>query len=84
MAIFLTVVLTVYFLANLYLYLKGRRALSGAGLPVTAYTVIFLLLASAFVAGKILEHSYTASFPIFSTSSEASGWHSCYTASCSG
>ena len=62
MAIFLTVVLTVYFLANLYLYLKGRRALSGAGLPVTAYTVIFLLLASAFVAGKILEHNYTSLF----------------------
>ena len=62
MAIFLTVVLTVYVLANLYLYLKGRRALAGAGLPVSAYTVIFLLLASAFVAGKILEHSYTNIF----------------------
>lgn len=62
MAIFLTVVLTVYFLANLYLYLKGRRALSGSGIPVTAYTVIFILLASAFVAGKILEHSYTNLF----------------------
>jgi predicted MPP superfamily phosphohydrolase len=62
MAIFLTVVLTVYFLANLYLYLKGRRALSGAGIPVTAYTVIFILLASTFVAGKFLEHTFTNIF----------------------
>lgn len=62
MAIFLTVVLTVYILANLYIYLKGHRALAGAGLPVTAYTVIFLLLASAFVAGKALEYAHSSVF----------------------
>jgi predicted MPP superfamily phosphohydrolase len=62
MAIFLTVVFTVYILANLYIYLKGHRALAGAGMPVTAYTVVFLLLASTFVAGKILEHSHSNVF----------------------
>ena len=62
MAIFLTVVLTVYMLANLYLYLKGHRALSGAGLPIVAYTLVFILLASTFMAGKILEYRHSSVF----------------------
>ncbi len=59
MAIFLTVVLTVYILVNLYLWLKGRKALSGAGLSTSWYTAIFVALASTFVLGKFLEHSWT-------------------------
>jgi predicted MPP superfamily phosphohydrolase len=62
MAIFLIIVLTVYFLANLYLYIKGQRALAGAGYGTTAYTIIFLIIASAFVAGKILEYRHTNVF----------------------
>jgi len=62
MAIFLTVVLTVYILTNLYLFLKGRRALTGAGYNTTIYTMVFVILASTFVAGKFLEHSYTNVF----------------------
>jgi predicted MPP superfamily phosphohydrolase len=62
MAIFLTVVFTVYILANLYIYMKGHRALAGAGLPVTAYTIVFVLLASTFIAGKILEYSHSNVF----------------------
>jgi len=62
MAIFLTVVLTVYILTNLYLYLKGRRALAGAGYQTTWFTVVFLALASTFVLGKILEHTFTNVF----------------------
>ena len=59
MAIFLTVVFTVYILVNYYLWLKGRRALSGAGLSTTWYTVAFIALASTFVLGKFLEHTWT-------------------------
>jgi predicted MPP superfamily phosphohydrolase len=59
MAIFLIIVLTIYSLVNLYLYLKGRRALAGAGYGVTTYTVIFIVLASAFVLGKVLEYRHT-------------------------
>ena len=59
MAIFFIIVFAVYFLANLYLFLKGSRALSGAGYPLTAYTVIFILLASTFIAGKFLEYRYS-------------------------
>lgn len=62
MAIFFIIVFTVYFLTNFYLWMKGRRALSGAGFSTTWYTVVFLLLASTFIAGKILEHSYTNLF----------------------
>jgi len=62
MAIFLIIVFTVYFLTNFYLWMKGRRALSGAGFSTTWYTVVFLVLASTFIAGKILEHSYTNLF----------------------
>ena len=59
MAIFLTVVLTVYILVNLWLWFKGRRALSGAGINTAWYSAIFVALASTFVIGKFLEHSYT-------------------------
>jgi predicted MPP superfamily phosphohydrolase len=57
MAIFLTIVLTVYILTNLYLWLKGRRALSGAGIGTSLYTAVFVALASTFVLGKFLENS---------------------------
>jgi predicted MPP superfamily phosphohydrolase len=59
MAIFLTVVLAVYFLVNLYLYIKGRRALSGAGYSTGIYTTVFIALASTFIAGKIMEQVST-------------------------
>ena len=62
MAIFLTVVLTVYILTNLYLWVKGRRALSGAGINTGWYNAIFIALASAFVIGKFLENSFTSVF----------------------
>ncbi len=62
MAIFFIIVFTVYFLTNFYLWFKGRRALSGEGFSTTWYTVVFLVLASTFIAGKILEHSYTNVF----------------------
>ena len=62
MAIFLTVVLTVYILVNLYLWFKGRRALSGTGINTALYSAVFVALASTFVIGKFLEHSYTNLF----------------------
>lgn len=59
MAIFFVIVFTVYFLTNFYLWFKGHRALSGEGFSTTWYTVVFLVLASTFIAGKFMEHSYT-------------------------
>lgn len=60
MAIFFIIVFTVYFLTNFYLWFKGRRALSGAGFSTTLYTVVFIVLASTFIAGKILEYRHTS------------------------
>ena len=62
MAIFFIIVFTVYFLINLYLYIKGQRALAGAGYHIRTYTVIFLILASTFIAGKFLEYKFTSVF----------------------
>jgi hypothetical protein len=62
MAIFFIIVFTVYFLVNLYLYIKGHRALAGAGYHTRTYTFIFLILASTFIAGKILEYRFTTVF----------------------
>lgn len=62
MAIFLIIVFTIYFLVNFYLFFKGYRAISGAGFSTRTYTAVFLLLASTFIAGKFLEHSYTNVF----------------------
>jgi predicted MPP superfamily phosphohydrolase len=62
MAIFFIIVLTVYFLVNLYLYIKGQRALAGAGYHIRTYTIIFVILATAFITGKILEYKFTSVF----------------------
>lgn len=62
MAIFLLIVFTIYFLVNFYLFFKGYRALSGAGYSVKLYTLVFLLLAATFIAGKFLEHRYSNIF----------------------
>lgn len=62
MVIFFIIVFTVYFLVNFYLWMKGRRALDGAGFRTTWYTVVFLILASTFITGKILEYSYSNVF----------------------
>lgn len=56
MFIFFAIVLTIYSLANIYIYIKGLRAVEGH-LSAPVYTIIFISLASLFIAGKILERS---------------------------
>lgn len=59
MVIFFAIVLTIYTLANIYIYVKGLRAVEGH-LGTLTYTLLFIFLASLFIAGKILErHSTT-------------------------
>jgi len=57
MLIFFLIVFTIYFFANLYLFLKGYRAMPSGGNIRIIYTVAFLLLAVTFIAGKILERA---------------------------
>ncbi len=60
--IFLTIVLSVYSLANIYIYLKGYNALPGLRSNRIVYFTIYLLLSLTFVAGKILESRHSTVF----------------------
>jgi hypothetical protein len=55
MLIFFLVVFTVYFLVNYYLFIKGYRMVPEGNHYRLVYSVVFILLASTFIAGKILE-----------------------------
>ncbi len=55
MIIFLTIVLTIYSLANIYIYLRGYNSLALFRNHRIIYFISFILLAGTFVAGKILE-----------------------------
>ncbi|MEO8512232.1 MAG: metallophosphoesterase, partial [Ignavibacteria bacterium] len=55
-AVFLTIVLSVYSLVNLYIYITGLHAL-----PVnyqTLYTIVYLFLFSAYIIGRFLERKF--------------------------
>ena len=58
---FLSIVLTIYFFANLYIFFKGYRALNNTGYK-TLYVILFIALASTFVLGRFLENRYTNVF----------------------
>ena len=60
MALFLIIVFLVYFLVNLYLFLKGFRILSSRKNLKTIYVISFVLFASSFIAGKILEVKHSS------------------------
>jgi predicted MPP superfamily phosphohydrolase len=62
MLIFFLIVLTIYFFANLYLFIKGYRAVPEGGNLRIIYSVIFIVLASAFIAGKFLERAESSVF----------------------
>jgi hypothetical protein len=55
--IFLSVVLTVYSLANAYIFFKGYNVLPPLSKIRFWYTLIFILLALTFIGGKFLEAS---------------------------
>jgi len=58
--IFLGVVLTIYSLANIYLYSRGYAAIQAFQNNKILYLLIFLILASTFVLGKILESRHSS------------------------
>ncbi|MFN8241247.1 MAG: metallophosphoesterase [Bacteroidales bacterium] len=62
MAIFFLIVLTVYFLTNFYLFLKGYRIFEPGSRERLLYTISFVLLASTFIAAKFLERSHSSVF----------------------
>lgn len=60
MWIFFTIVLLIYFLANLYLYIKGYHAIGLLQANRTVYTVIFFTLAALFIVAKVIESRHTS------------------------
>jgi predicted MPP superfamily phosphohydrolase len=60
MLIFLLVVFTIYFLTNLYLFLKGLKVIPAGHNYRLIYSIVFILIASTFIAGKFLERSHSS------------------------
>lgn len=60
--IFLSVVLTIFSLTNLYIFLKGYNSITSTRENRLLYTIIFILLATTFIAGKVLEASHSCVF----------------------
>ncbi|HUS86229.1 MAG TPA: metallophosphoesterase [Bacteroidales bacterium] len=54
--LFILIVITIYFSANSYIFIKGLKALSGQ-INIRLYILTFLSLAMTFIAGKILERN---------------------------
>jgi len=54
-AVFLTIVLAIYSLANIYIYLKGYHSIQLFRNFKLSYFLVFLALALTFIAGKFLE-----------------------------
>jgi predicted MPP superfamily phosphohydrolase len=62
MLIFFLIVFTIYFFTNLYLFLKGYRAIPSGSNLRTIYTISFIVLASTFIAGKFIERADSSVF----------------------
>jgi uncharacterized protein len=60
MLIFFIIAFTIYFLTNLYIFLKGFKALPHAGSFRLIYTIIYIVLASAFIVGKLFERNHSS------------------------
>jgi len=60
MVIFFAVVIAIYSFANIYIYFKGYNSIQAFQNFRIWYLIIFLMLASTFILGKILEASHTS------------------------
>jgi predicted MPP superfamily phosphohydrolase len=60
--VFFAVVLTIYSLANIYIYMKGYNAILALHNFRIWYLLIFITLASTFIFGKIIEARHSSVF----------------------
>lgn len=58
--VFLTVVLAIYSSVNIYIYLKGYHSITAFRAHRFLYLIIFLVLATALIAGKFLEAAHSS------------------------
>ncbi|HRR16094.1 MAG TPA: metallophosphoesterase [Bacteroidales bacterium] len=62
MALFFIIVFSVYFLVNLYLFIKGYRAVSYFHGNHAIYITTFIILALSFIIGKVTERTHPSVF----------------------
>lgn len=60
LVIFFSIVLTIYSLVNAYIFFKGYYVVPPQKANRVLYTIIFIVLASTFIAGKILEARHSS------------------------
>jgi uncharacterized protein len=60
MLVFFIIVFTIYFLTNFYIFVKGYRLIPDTGHLKLIYTIIYIVIASAFIAGKFLERNHSS------------------------
>jgi predicted MPP superfamily phosphohydrolase len=60
--VFLTIVLTIYSLTNVYIFFKGYNVIPDSRKISVIYTLIFIALATTFIAGKIIESRHSSVF----------------------
>jgi uncharacterized protein len=60
MLVFFSIVLTIYSLANIYLFYKGLKAIPSLQNSRLVYALVFFVLASLFVGAKILESKHSS------------------------
>ncbi|MBN2077736.1 MAG: metallophosphoesterase [Spirochaetes bacterium] len=53
--IFFTIVLTVYFSVNFYIFIRGWQVLPRGSILRAPYVILFLFLSLSFIAGRLLE-----------------------------
>jgi len=62
LVVFLVVVLTIYFLGNAYIFVKGYNAISGVKENKWLYTIIFISISLSFIVAKVLEVRHSSVF----------------------
>ncbi len=58
--IFLSIVLTIYFIGNAYIFIRGYNIIPPARENKVLYTIIFIAIAVTFIAAKILESRHSS------------------------
>jgi uncharacterized protein len=62
LVVFLSVVFTIYFIGNLYIYTKGISVITPTRGNKLIFTIVFVILAVTFIAAKFLEARHTSVF----------------------
>jgi uncharacterized protein len=62
LVVFLSVVFTIYFIGNFYIYYKGINIIPPPRENKLIFTLVFVLLALTFIAAKFLEAKHTSVF----------------------